>query len=70
LRNQNDLSIYSHGEETIVKVKTTKITTANLTTVPSAIRGALNLKAGDYIKWCIENEKVVVYKVWKAETKK
>ena len=53
-----------------MKIKTTKITTANLTTVPSAIRGALNLKAGDHIKWCIENEKVVVYKVWKKETKK
>jgi len=57
-------------EESKVKIKTTKITTANLTTVPVAIRGALNLKAGDYIKWCIENEKVVVYKVWKVEAKK
>ena len=53
-----------------MKIKTTKITTANLTTVPSAIRGALNLKAGDRIKWCIENEKVVVYKVYKMETEK
>ena len=37
-----------------MKIKTTKITTANLTTVPSAIREALEVEAGGSIDWFIE----------------
>lgn len=67
-----------------MKVKTTKITTANLTTVPSAIRTALEVEAGDSVEWhivtfpqlqtetldkpMIVDEQVVT--VRKAETKK
>ena len=38
-----------------MKVKTTKITTANLTTVPAAIRTALKVKAGDRVEWHVQH---------------
>jgi len=49
-----------------MKIAETKITDASLTTVPSAIKEALNLSAGDYVEWHIENDKVLVRK--KEET--
>jgi len=45
-----------------MRLDRTKINKKNLTTIPKSIRNALKLKAGDHILWCIENEKVVVYK--------
>lgn len=50
-----------------MKVKRTKITDANLTTVPAVIRTALKVEAGDFVEWYIEHDEVVVRK---AEAKK
>lgn len=58
-------SIEANRRESMVKLIQTKITAANLTTVPLVIRNALDVESGDFIKWCVENEKVVVYKVLK-----
>lgn len=46
-----------------MKVKTTKITKANLTTVPAVIRMALKAEAGDLVEWHVENDEVIVRKV-------
>lgn len=59
-----------------MKIKTTKITTANLTTVPATIRTALKVEAGDSVEWHIETIRYTqestlqVVTVRKAEEKK
>jgi len=45
-----------------LKVAETKLTDANLTTVPTPIREALKLNAGDYLEWHIDNDAVKVRK--------
>lgn len=53
-----------------MKIAETKVTSANLTTVPSAIREALHLEANDYIEWHIENDNVKVKKKATKETRR
>ncbi len=45
-----------------MKIAETRISKKNTTAVPSAVRKALNLKAGDVIEWHVEGEKIVVKK--------
>ena len=46
----------------MMKVAESTLSKANLTTVPSAIRKALELKAGDKLTWHITNQTVSVKK--------
>lgn len=45
-----------------MKVAETRINKKNMTTVPRAVREALELRVGDVIEWHIENERIVVRK--------
>ncbi|MCD6164687.1 MAG: AbrB/MazE/SpoVT family DNA-binding domain-containing protein [Candidatus Odinarchaeota archaeon] len=45
-----------------MKIAESRVSPKNTTTVPSAVRKALNLKAGDVIEWHVEEEKIVIKK--------
>jgi len=50
----------------MVKIGESKLSKGYLTTVPKAVREALDLEVGSRLEWHIENQKVVLKKA-KAE---
>lgn len=45
-----------------MKIAETRVSPKYTTTVPSAVRKALGLEAGDVIEWHVEGDKIVVRK--------